>query len=276
MSIRKLIYGFGILWLPLLGHSQELYVFSDPASNIPARSLSAKIKSHGVGADQIYGRFTYRVMPQLMAGVTKKMQVRLSASASNMHTDQLEAESIGLGMKYRFLSKDGIHRHFRMAAFVDGSLSRVPFHYEEISLMGDKTGIETGLIATQLWHKLAVSTTVSRTEILDKSRNDGQVYFPARQYQSVNYSLSAGYLLFPRAYKSYDQPNLNLYVEFLGQRLIGTGFRYADLAPALQLILNSNTKINVGKRFQLSGNMQRMARQSWLISIERSFLQAWR
>ena len=70
MSARKLLYGFGILWFPLLGHSQELYVFSDPASNIPARSLSAKMKSHGVGADQIYGRFTYRVMPQLMAGVT--------------------------------------------------------------------------------------------------------------------------------------------------------------------------------------------------------------
>ena len=132
MSIRKLIYGFGILWLPLLGHSQELYVFSDPASNIPARSLSAKIKSHGVGADQIYGRFTYRVMPQLMAGITKKMQVRLSASASNMHTDQLEAESIGLGMKYRFLSKDGIHRHFRMASFGRYSFNNSDIHQDEI------------------------------------------------------------------------------------------------------------------------------------------------
>lgn len=275
--MKRLQFGFAglMLLLPWILQGQELYVFTDPASNSPARSLSVKLKSHGVGVDQIYGRFTYRIMPQVMAGLSKKLQVRLSASASNMHTNGLESESIGLGMKYRFLSSDGIHRHFRMAAFLDGSLSRVPFHYEEISLMGDKTGVEAGLIATQLWHKLAISSTISRTEILDKSRKDGQVYFPVRQYQSFNYSLSAGYLLLPREYKTYNQPNLNLYVELLGQRLVGSDFRFLDLAPALQLILNSRTKINFGIRFQLSGNMQRMARQIWLFSIERSFLQAW-
>ncbi len=256
--------------------AQELYVFSDPASNIPARSVNVKLKAHGVGNDMIFGRNAYRIMPQVMAGITKKMQLRFSASASNMHTASLEAESIGLGAKYRFLSLDGIHQHFRMAAFVEGSLTRIPFHYEEITLMGDKSGLELGLIVTQLWHKLAVSGTVSRTEVLDKSRNDGQLYFPQRQYQSLNYSLSAGYLLFPREYRDYKQPNLNLYLELMGQRLIGTDLFYMDLAPALQLILNSRTKINVGRRYQLQGNMQRMARQSWLVSIETSFLQVWK
>jgi len=62
----------------------------------------------------------------------------------------------------------------------------------------------------------------------------------------------------------------------MGQRLIGTDLFYMDLAPALQLILNSRTKINVGRRYQLQGNMQRMARQSWLVSIETSFLQVWK
>lgn len=273
--VYQLRTGIFLLLLPVWVQAQELYVFSDPASNIPARSLSVKLKSHGVGSDPIYNRFTYRIMPQVMAGLTKKLQVRLSASASNMHTAQFGSESIGLGLKYRMVSKDGIQRHFRMAAFLDGSLTRVPFHYEEISLMGDKSGFEAGLIATQLWHKLAVSGTLSRIEVLDKSRNDGYLYFPARQYQSLNYSFSAGYLLFPRVYKSYKQPNLNLYVELLAQRLIGSDLRYVDIAPALQCILNSQTKINIGQRFQLSGNMQRMARQSWLISVERSFLQVW-
>ncbi|MBM3432652.1 MAG: hypothetical protein FJX92_06605 [Bacteroidetes bacterium] len=256
--------------------AQELYVFSDPASNIPARSVNVKLKTHGVGTDMIFGRNAYRVMPQVMAGLTKKIQLRFSASASNMHTKSLETESINLGAKYRFLSLDGIHQHFRMATYVDGSITRIPFHYEEITLMGDKTGVEVGLIATQLWHKLAVSGTVSRTEVLDKSRNDGLVYFPKRQYQSLNYSLSAGYLLLPREYKNYKQPNLNIYVELLGQRLIGTDLNYIDLAPALQLILNSRIKVNVGRRYQLQGNMQRMASQSWLFSVETSFLQVWK
>ena len=269
----RILLLFVCFQISLKSSAQELFVFTEPASNMPAKSIGIRLMNSFMGNSD--KTINYHVMPEVMVGVNKKLMLHGQSFLSNRNNG-LVAEGASFYAKYRWLTVEDVHRHFRMAAFVDGSLSRVPFHYEEISLMGDKTGIETGLIATQLWHKLAVSTTVSRTEILDKSRNDGQVYFPARQYQSVNYSLSAGYLLFPRAYKSYDQPNLNLYVEFLGQRLIGTGFRYADLAPALQLILNSNTKINVGKRFQLSGNMQRMARQSWLISIERSFLQAWR
>lgn len=271
---RSVLYWF--LFSTQLLSAQELYVFSDPASNIPTRSVNVKLKAHGVGNDMIFGRNAYRVMPQLMAGISKKIQVRLSASASNMHTKSLQPESIGGGAKFRFLSVDGIHQHFRLATYVDGSLTRIPFHYEEITLMGDKTGVEIGLIATQLWHKLAVSGTVSRTEVLDKSRNDGQTYFPKRQYQSLNYSLSAGYLLLPREYRDYKQPNLNIYVELLGQRLVGTDLYFVDLAPALQLILNSQTKINLGRRYQLQGNMQRMARQSWLVSVETSFLQVWK
>jgi hypothetical protein len=46
------------------------------------------------------------------------------------------------------------------------------------------------------------------------------------------------------------------------------------MAPAIQLIFNSNTKLNMGYRFQLDGNMQRMAKSSWLISLERTFLNA--
>lgn len=271
-------YFFGGLCL-MMGtlHAQELYVFTDPASNIPARSLNVKLKTHGVGDDKRYGRFTYRLMPQLTAGLSKKIQVRLSSTAANMHTSYFDGESIGLGVKYRFLSSDGIHNHFRMAAYLDGSLTRDAFHYyDEISLMGDKTGVELGLIATQLWHKFALSGTVSRTEVLDATRYDGRTYFPSRQYQSLNYSLSAGYLLFPRQYTDYKQPNFNIYLELLGQRLLGDDFFYVDLAPALQVILNSTTKINVGQRFQLQGNMGRMARQSWLVSVETSFLQLWK
>lgn len=255
--------------------AQELYVFTDPASNIPARSMNVKLKSHGVGRDMIFDRATYRVMPQVMAGLTRNLQVRFMASASNMHTSSLEAESIGLGLKYRLYSADGVQRHFRLAAYMDGVLTRIPFHYEEITMMGDKTGVEAGLIATQLWHKFALSGSLSRTEVLDASRYDGRPYFPERQYRSLNYSLSAGYLLFPREYRNYKQPNFNIYLECIGQRLLGTDFYYIDLAPAVQLILSSRTKINFGRRYQVQGNMQRMARQGWLASIETSFLQVW-
>jgi hypothetical protein len=38
--------------------------------------------------------------------------------------------------------------------------------YDELSLEGDQSGVQAGLIATQLLHKLAISATVSGTQIL--------------------------------------------------------------------------------------------------------------
>ena len=130
------------------------------------------------------------------------------------------------------------------------------------------------MIATQLWHKFALSGTVSHTEVLHKSRKNDVIYVPERNYQSLNYSLSAGYLLLPKTYTDYKQLNVNLYTELLGQKIDNSKLFYVDLAPAVQFIFNSNFKINLGYRFQLNGNMERMADKSFLISMERTFLNA--
>lgn len=254
--------------------AQELYVFTEPASNIPAHALSARITGHFVGRDRIYGRFSQRYMPELMAGISKNLMVHLYGTWADMHVSRLKFESYGVYAKYRFFSNDGLHRHFRMAAFADASKTNSPFHYDETTLMGDKSGLSLGLIATQLWHKWAVSATLSTTQVLDKSRGKSTIYIPPRNYQAMDYSLSTGYLLFPREYKGYDQVNLNLYLELLGQRSLDRRLHFTDLAPALQFIFGSNTRLNFGYRFQLEGTMQRMATQSYLVSVERIFLNA--
>jgi len=254
--------------------AQELYVYTEPASNMPAHSISTKLTGHFVTSDNIYGRFSQRYMPEIMFGISKKIMVHASATFADMHTNNFRFESFSLYTKYRFLSKDDIHKHFRMAVYADFSKTNAPFHYDEISLMGDKSGIEAGLIATQLVNKFAASLTVSNTQVLDKSRKDKTTYIPPRSYQAMNYSLSAGYLLFPKEYTSYKQLNVNLYTELLIQQLIDTKKYYADLAPAIQFIFNSNSKLNIGYRFQVSSNMNRMTNDSWLISFERTFLNA--
>ena len=76
----------------------------------------------------------------------------------------------------------------------------------------------------------------------------------------------------PKEYTDYKQTNLNLYLEFLAQQSLDRSAYFIDMAPALQLIFNSNTKLNVGYRFELSGTMQRMAKNLWLVSVERTFL----
>jgi hypothetical protein len=54
-----------------------------------------------------------------------------------------------------------------------------------------------------------------------------------------------------REYISYKQTNFNLMLELSGQHLIGENERFLDLAPAAQFIFNSQTRLDIGYKFQL-------------------------
>lgn len=266
--MKKLFYFLFLIGASSLAAAQELYVFSEPASNMPANTLSTKI-SAGFGKNN--GTVQQRFIPELMWGISKKFMVHLGNSFSNMHTGNTRWESIYLYTKYRFLSLDDVHRHFRMALFTDLNYSRNRYHYDEVNLQGDRSGAQLGLIATQLLNKLAVSGTISHTQALDRARFDKDEGITDGIYQSLNYSLSAGYLVLPREYRDYKQTNMNLYLEFLGQRTLDRKTYYVDLAPALQLIFNSNTKLNMGYRFQLDGDQKRGMTKGFLVSFEHTF-----
>ena len=273
--------GFRILLFIFLLQSnqsftQELYVFSEPASNMPAHSLSIK-QTAKILHNDFSKRTESRHTTELMFGVNKNLMIHTSTTFSDMYSTNLKWESAKLYMKYRFLSNDGVHSHFRMAAFAEGSYSRNDAAYQELSLDGDQSGVQAGVIATQLLHKLAVSSSVSISEILQSTRGQksgAPLFVPAVPYEAFNYSLSAGYLVLPKKYTSYDQTNLNLYIELLGQRTTDLKRYFIDLAPAAQLIFNSTAKLNLGYRFQVNSNMYRMSERSWLISFEWLFLDA--
>lgn len=110
-------------------------------------------------------------------------------SFSDMHDPTFYFESARAYVKYRFLSNDDIHKHFRMAAFVAGSYSRNHLDHNELSLMGDHSGVQLGVIATQLKNRLAVSGTVGVIEVFDKLRWDKD-YQQQYAYESIAYSLS--------------------------------------------------------------------------------------
>jgi hypothetical protein len=256
----------------MMARSQELFVYTEPASNMPAHSVSAKISTDYITRQSPENRFMQRYTPEIMLGVSKKVMLHAGLSFADMFTQRFRWESLYVYGKYRFLSHDDIHTHFRMAVFADLAYSRNKFRYDEVSLRGDKSGAQLGVIATQLWNKLAVSASVSNTQILGGARGDKAVYTPSRIYQSMNYTLSAGYLLLPFEYTDYRQTNVNLYTELLAQQTQDRRTYYVDLAPAMQIIFNSNTKVNIGHRFQLKGDMIRMARNSWQAGVERTFL----
>lgn len=258
----------GLMWSSI-SQAQELYIFTEPASNLPAKSINAKWTTKWQ-KDDVMDRTGFRHSQDIGIGVNKNWMVMVGNTFSSMYQDAMKWESIRLYSKYRFLSLDDSHSHFRMAAFAEGSYSKNPLRYDQLNLMGDQSGVRAGIVMTQLWNKLAVSSTIDYLQVL----NEKDKLLTDLPYQAFNYSLSAGYLLFPRNYKSYDQTNLNLYVEVLGQSALDQSKNYLDIAPAIQLIFKSKSKLNVGYRMEAAGNMNRMSRNSWLVSYETLFLSA--
>jgi len=276
-KFRMRIFSTAILLLIIVNvTAQELYPFTEPASNMPAKSMS--LKAAGMFGKGVHGnRIEQRYTPEIMFGLSKKWMVHGAITFSNMYENNLYYESARIYGKYRFLSKDDVHKHFRMAAFVTAAYSRNHLQHNELNLMGDHSGVQGGVIATQLWNKLAVSGTASLIEVFDKKRNDKTV---PQQYafESLNYSLSAGYLVLPVVYKDYNQTNLNVYAELLGGRNLDWKYekQFLDLATSIQLIFKSTGKLNIGYRFQLKSDIYRNMKRCWMISYEHILLNALR
>jgi hypothetical protein len=213
-----------------------------------------------------------RYAPEVMAGLSKKLMLRAGGTFSNMHQRQVQPEAVYLYGKYRFISNDEVHSHFRMAAFAEGSYSKNPLVFDELNIQGDVSGVQGGVIVTQLVHKVAVSATASYIKAF-KDYNEHEDHLN-RISQAFSYSLSAGRLMLPKVYKSYDQLNLNLYTEVLGQKALDGKAWFVDIAPSIQFIFKSNTKLNVGYRHQLGGNANRFNKQLYVVSVEHTFFNA--
>lgn len=264
--MKRLIAFVFLIWgTNNLVSAQELYVFSEPASNMPSKSIAIRLTNEGVFNQD----FTNRTVPEVMLGLNKNLMFHLQGFASNMD-GKYRVEGGSFYAKYRFLSIDNVQSHFRGAFFGRVSTSKRPTFTEDINLEGDNSGWQTGVVFTQLIHKLAISATVGYNQVFKDTGK--QIIGTQQPDKMLNYSLSSGYLLLPFVYKSYKQPNFNLYFEILGKTNPDNGKSYLDLAPAVQLILDSKTKIELGYRFQAYGNVEdRYLKNMYLARVEFNF-----
>ncbi|TKC12611.1 hypothetical protein FA048_03055 [Pedobacter polaris] len=276
--IKKIIvFALILIGANQLVSAQELYVFTEPASNMPAKSIGARLTNEGM----FKPNFTNRTLAEVMVGVNKNFMFHLQGFMSDMD-GKYRVEGGSIYAKYRFLSLDEAQSHLRAAAYGRISTSKRDLYSEDINLEGDNAGWQGGIVVTQLIHKLALSATVGYSNAFDKDRpvlfygvtgmlNNAMV----EPNEMLNYSLSSGYLLLPFVYKNYNQPNFNLYVELLGKTNPANGNSYLDIAPAVQLILNSKTRIDLGYRFQATGNIQnRYLKNMYLARVEFNFFNA--
>lgn len=260
--MRQLLIAAVLCTVVISLHAQELYVNTEPASNMATRSLGIRVENQGYFKPDYKNRNTL----ELMYGASKNLMLHTSLYSSDYYSSGQHFEGGSVYGKYRFLSIDTVQRHFRGAVFLKAAAINNPIVNQEISLEGDNSGIQSGVIFTQLLHKLALSGSASYIRAFN---NSGGNYLPIGQAKdALGYTLSAGYLLLPATYKDYSQTNLNLYVEFLGKTNPGYGQHYMDIAPSLQLIFNSTLRVDFSYRTPLWNDMQRNTANMYLVRLE--------
>lgn len=259
--IKRFIIVLGLLAPASKLFAQELYVNTEPASNMAARSLGIRLENQGYDGNGLKDRTTL----ELMYGASKTLMLHTAFYASNYYQSR-HFEGASAYAKYRFLSVDSVQRHFRGSVFAKVSTINNPLVNQEIALEGDNSGLQSGIIFTQLLHKLALSGSAS---YLRAFNNSGGYVLPVNNSRDeIGYTLSAGYLLFPKTYTGYRQVNINLYVELLGKYNPGYAQSYLDAAPAVQFIFNSVLRADVSYRKQLYGNMLRNSQNTYLLRLE--------
>ena len=262
--MKVILLALCLMALACLTHAQELYVNTEPASNMAAHSLGIRLENQGYTTPVFKNRTTL----EAMYGATGKLMLHGAAYVSNFYQTSQRFEGGSFYAKYRFLSIDSVQKHFRGAVFGKIAGSRNPYAMQEIALEGDNAGLQGGLVFTQLLHKLAISGSASYLKGLNSTNDLGAI---TGSKEALAYTLSAGYLLLPKRYTSYDQVNLNLYAEILGKTNPGYNQSYMDIAPAVQFIFNSVCRFDLSYRTPLYNKMQRNSANMYLIRFEYNF-----
>lgn len=301
-SSKKAITLLGFFFISISSlFSQELFPLNEPASNVPKGVIGLRVM------DETYkelNRFRNEFGLRLMYGLLPRLSVSATIGVSNHHDKNFPANFVShthtgnqtiyhtgdferglkypyrsngiyLFAKYRFVSIDGLHSHFRVAAYAEGAYLQQAHDEAEPNLIGDTKGYGGGLIATCLKNHFAISFT-SGVIIpgaytgLSPDVNGGPMISTTIHYgRAVSYNLSMGYLLLPHRYKNYDQMNLNIYLELLGKTyeaatvyqfgdlpvpintpLLQSG-NYVNIAPGIQCIIKSNLRIDLSVKYPL-------------------------
>jgi hypothetical protein len=251
--------------------AQELYVFTEPASNMAAKSFGFRANNY-LMFNNSTKKTSYHLLPEIMWGASKKIMIHAEGFLSNRN-NSFVAEGAGLYAKYRFYSEDEVHSHFRMAFFGRYSFNNSDVHQTAIDLNGHNSGYEMGYVATKLIKKVALSGTVSYVYAMDNDKE--KFIYGDKNRHAVNYTLSAGKLMLPKKYTSYNQTNMNLMLEMLGQVNLNKGYSFFDLAPSVQFIFLSRMRVDVGYRIPVVRDLNRTTPGGVLLRLEYNIFNAY-
>jgi hypothetical protein len=295
--MKKVIWLAFVILFSTVADAQELYVSTEPASNMATGSVGFRMLSKLYKMNYNNSFSSYRIEPEVMWGASRHLMVHVAGYASDMFQKSLKVEGASIYAKYRFYSNDDVHEHFRMAAYSKFSLINNPqeltvqnkkllpdgnggyaeqlynsvYKNNEFDIDGNNSGVTAGIVATKLVNKIAASASFGYGY---RMNNLNEKVMPGQPLNAITYTASFGYLLLPKDYVSYHQTNVNLYMELLGTSFPGEKKSYTDIAPAIQFIINSIARIDLAYRTQLTGNTARLSGNYFMIRLEYNILNA--
>lgn len=266
----KILLPFLLVFTWGSAHAQELFVFTEPASNMAAKSVGIRLNNY-IMPENDGSRVNYHLLPELMVGLSKKWMLHGDIFLSNRN-DQFVAEGGSAYLKYRFFSQDEVHSHFRLALLGRYSYNNSDVHQQAIDFFGHNSGYEAGFVATKLAHKVAISAGGSFLHATDNGTE--KFAYSDKERNALYYTFSVGKLMLPKEYSNYNQTNLNLMLEFIAQTNLGNKKTYLDMAPSVQLIFNSRMRFDLGYRFPLVNELSRTADRGAVLKLEYNFFNA--
>jgi hypothetical protein len=259
--------------------AQELFISTEPASNMPRYSYGFRVSSESFAQDKL---FKSRTDFEAMYGFSGNLMGHVMISASNFYGNY-EYNNFGLYAKYRLYTDDGFKSHFRIAAYAHAAFGKQRNTFADIELRGGNTGLETGLIFTILKDHLALSSTLGaitfvpdiNTGIYDQH---DVIYTNVKNYL---FSLSAGYLVYPKEYSNYSDLNVNVYAELMGKYITYEipDLDFAshehgmvlDLAIGPQIIINSISRLDLAITTRVISEVEGFPKPSFLLRYEQMF-----
>ena len=239
--MRNLILTFFLL-ISNITFSQELYINSEPASLIPKGSKVVRLKYSNIKRSE--SLFYNIIKPSISYGISKNIMI----SAMFQFSNEYSFNGFSIYSKQRIFSSDRQKYHSRFSSYFRGSYHDKKYLINSLDLEFQDTGFEFGFIGTQLINKLAVSLT------------SGLGIYTKQKLNSLQNTLSIGYLLLPRSYKSYKQTNFNLYFEVMTNAILDkviprTLSKFSStLAPGIQLIFFSRSRLDFSYRIRKATN----------------------
>src|ERR1700712_2638020 len=122
-----------LLFFLIKNNAQELYVFTEPASNMATKSVGLRLNNYWMKNPQT-STTNYLLVPEIMVGASKKLMLHGDVYLSNQNQSGVGFQGGSVYGKYRFYSSDDVQRHFRMALYARASANSSKIVQEDLSL----------------------------------------------------------------------------------------------------------------------------------------------